>query len=46
MRTIVMSSYVDMRPWLQTLLPPSQVVRATEELIDDARVTGQSRFRL
>jgi hypothetical protein len=41
-----MSAYVDMRPCERTLLPPSQVVRATEELICDASIRGQGRLGL
>ncbi len=45
-RTILMSAYVDMRPCERTLLPPSQVVRATEELICDASIRSQGRLGL
>ena len=46
MRTILMSAYVHMRPCERTLLPPSQVVRATEELICDASIRSQGRLGL
>src|ERR1044072_2423418 len=45
-RTIVKSSYVDMRLRYRTLLPPRQAVRATEELICDASIRSQGGLGL